>query len=124
MQRIIVLDRKTPVRSGTVVARNARNHVYARLTLADIDAKDASWRVGGMESLADEHTRNGEIVGITARTGRFLRCVYKTYVFFFQAEDGIRALTVTGVQTCALPISAGVSLVPERAGTPLSPAGR
>src|SRR5205085_3704821 len=27
-------------------------------------------------------------------------------VFFFQAEDGIRALTVTGVQTCALPISA------------------
>src|SRR2546430_12399045 len=26
--------------------------------------------------------------------------------FFFQAEDGIRVLTVTGVQTCALPISA------------------
>src|SRR5205085_12512996 len=26
--------------------------------------------------------------------------------FFFQAEDGIRGLTVTGVQTCALPISA------------------
>src|SRR5205085_4599771 len=25
--------------------------------------------------------------------------------FFFQAEDGIRGLTVTGVQTCALPIS-------------------
>src|SRR5256886_3654697 len=30
--------------------------------------------------------------------------------FFFQAEDGIRDLTVTGVQTCALPIS--------RRGTP------
>src|SRR2546430_11975330 len=27
--------------------------------------------------------------------------------FFFQAEDGIRDLTVTGVQTCALPISLG-----------------
>src|SRR2546430_17675906 len=27
------------------------------------------------------------------------------YYFFFQAEDGIRDLTVTGVQTCALPIS-------------------
>src|SRR2546430_7330324 len=26
--------------------------------------------------------------------------------FFFQAEDGIRDLTVTGVQTCALPICA------------------
>src|SRR5207245_8648263 len=25
-------------------------------------------------------------------------------VFFFQAEDGIRDATVTGVQTCALPI--------------------
>src|SRR2546430_8817373 len=29
-------------------------------------------------------------------------CVF----FFFQAEDGIRDLTVTGVQTCALPIYA------------------
>src|SRR5438309_5110077 len=31
-----------------------------------------------------------------------------SYVFFFQAEDGIRDGTVTGVQTCALPISKGV----------------
>src|SRR2546430_7290729 len=29
---------------------------------------------------------------------------YSHVVFFFQAEDGIRDLTVTGVQTCALPI--------------------
>src|SRR5207249_8331258 len=28
-----------------------------------------------------------------------------TVVFFFQAEDGIRGRNVTGVQTCALPIS-------------------
>src|SRR5207245_7312100 len=37
--------------------------------------------------------------------------------FFFQAEASIRAATVTGVQTCALPISAGVEhplLEPER----------
>src|SRR6266496_4486816 len=33
--------------------------------------------------------------------------------FFFQAEDGIRDLYVTGVQTCALPISGP----PARAGT-------
>src|SRR5690606_40228456 len=32
----------------------------------------------------------------------FLRAVF---FFFFQAEDGIRAFHVTGVQTCALPIS-------------------
>src|SRR5688572_32648838 len=30
----------------------------------------------------------------------FLFCFF----FFFQAEDGIRDLTVTGYQTCALPI--------------------
>src|SRR5256885_8960775 len=29
--------------------------------------------------------------------------------FFFQAEDGIRDYKVTGVQTCALPISSGRS---------------
>src|SRR5256886_7061002 len=34
---------------------------------------------------------------------------HSDFFFFFQAEDGIRDLTVTGVQTCALPISsAGV----------------
>ena len=27
------------------------------------------------------------------------------FFFFFQAEDGIRDYKVTGVQTCALPIS-------------------
>src|SRR5207248_3473971 len=27
-----------------------------------------------------------------------------SFIFFFQAEDGIRDRTVTGVQTCALPI--------------------
>src|SRR5256885_12023285 len=32
-----------------------------------------------------------------------LYCCY--CVFFFQAEDGIRDYKVTGVQTCALPIS-------------------
>src|SRR5256885_4772493 len=29
---------------------------------------------------------------------------WKGFVFFFQAEDGIRDYKVTGVQTCALPI--------------------
>src|SRR5205807_5614677 len=32
------------------------------------------------------------------------------YVFFFQAEDGIRDYKVTGVQTCALPISLNLDL--------------
>src|SRR5699024_11612692 len=36
---------------------------------------------------------------------------YKFILFFFQAEDGIRHRNVTGVQTCALPISLVVVVV-------------
>src|SRR5690606_40225015 len=45
-----------------------------------------------------------------------LACGGVNAFFFFQAEDGIRDFHVTGVQTCALPISGRVS--PSR---PLSP---
>src|SRR5688572_32407784 len=38
------------------------------------------------------------------------------FFFFFQAEDGIRDLTVTGVQTCALPISLAASSVCSLSG--------
>src|SRR2546427_8593034 len=34
----------------------------------------------------------------------FIVACYFIFFFFFQAEDGIRDLTVTRVQTCALPI--------------------
>src|SRR5256886_6504595 len=37
-----------------------------------------------------------------------------SFFFFFQAEDGIRDLTVTGVQTCALPISSRLDLSPKK----------
>src|SRR6266403_3803717 len=40
--------------------------------------------------------------------------------FFFQAEDGIRYLYVTGVQTCALPISLAVA----QAGSAIIPGVR
>src|SRR5215469_18000840 len=45
---------------------------------------------------------NAELPGVNANRMVFLTDVF----FFFQAEDGIRDLYVTGVQTCALPISA------------------
>src|SRR5690606_41194639 len=45
-------------------------------------------------------------------------CIYRTVslialmsCFFFQAEDGIRDFHVTGVQTCALPISVATLLL-------------
>src|SRR2546422_9922418 len=54
------------------------------------------------------------------------------FFFFFQAEDGIRDVAVTGVQTCALPISPqarrrglphgeGAALPGRRAGHPAAP---
>src|SRR5438270_10110590 len=43
--------------------------------------------------------------------------VLSRFIFFFQAEDGIRDLTVTGVQTCALPISPPASAWPRRPST-------
>src|SRR6266481_3333118 len=49
------------------------------------------------------------------------------YFFFFQAEDGIRDGTVTGVQTCALPIygwSMTVIGFPDRRGPPRCHAAR
>src|SRR2546430_13249950 len=55
----------------------------------------------------------------------FLECSIErsVFFFFFQAEDGIRDLTVTGVQTCALPISCSrarpvlSSIIASAAGT-------
>src|SRR5260370_15561714 len=39
------------------------------------------------------------------KTWFLLRRLNPSISFFFQAEDGIRDSSVTGVQTCALPIS-------------------
>src|SRR5205809_3357572 len=50
----------------------------------------------------------------------FFDSVFFLFFFFFQAEDGIRDVAVTGVQTCALPICdptrEGVGLVDFRLG--------
>src|SRR2546429_7046839 len=46
-------------------------------------------------------------------TGLHSSCIV---FFFFQAEDGIRDVAVTGVQTCALPIFAAPSLVMTKGG--------
>src|SRR5438270_503768 len=50
-----------------------------------------------------------------------LLCCFCVF-FFFQAEDGIRDLTVTGVQTCALPICrGGEALAASRRAIALDP---
>src|SRR2546429_6835691 len=47
----------------------------------------------------------GELVGELGRDLEEVAMNDVVIVFFFQAEDGIRDVAVTGVQTCALPIS-------------------
>src|SRR2546430_10969657 len=49
--------------------------------------------------MAEQDSQSGRIDDATGKI------VVPDGIFFFQAEDGIRDLTVTGVQTCALPIS-------------------
>src|SRR5687767_15196990 len=51
------------------------------------------------------HPGDGRVVRVVRGSVRHSRSV-----FFFQAEDGIRDKLVTGVQTCALPISHRVRL--------------
>src|SRR5689334_24624814 len=51
-------------------------------------------------------------------------CFYVVFFFFFQAEDGIRDGTVTGVQTCALPICpASARARGDRGAAAAGPAG-
>src|SRR5438874_3235929 len=49
--------------------------------------------------------------------GMVLLFAAMVFFFFFQAEDGIRDLYVTGVQTCALPISRRWSSVRASTGS-------
>ena len=59
---------------------------------------------GGVEADGDvvdgEPAREGDAVPLVEAVNDDLVAVF----FFFQAEDGIRDSSVTGVQTCALPI--------------------
>src|SRR5438093_8746377 len=45
-------------------------------------------------------------------TGSFSACFFRVPRIFFHAEDGIRDWSVTGVQTCALPILATKYMTP------------
>src|SRR5256886_5779915 len=61
----------------------------------------AVWASSGEDSDFLKSMR-GWIAADRSRSRRWVEvCIFG---FFFQAEDGIRDLTVTGVQTCALPI--------------------
>src|SRR5204863_6001888 len=46
------------------------------------------------------------------------------FLFFFQAEDGIRDLYVTGVQTCALPIYSLAGVLDGTSGSDVKNSGQ
>src|SRR6202789_1803205 len=85
------------------------------MTGGDLLKKESplSWK-GSRSSHKGAHANIDRPTGAVARS-RVLYCpssplswegfVSSPRVFFFQAEDGIRDAVVTGVQTCALPIS-------------------
>src|SRR5574340_1550617 len=65
----------------------------------------------GYTVLAGEICKFVNGFGLDAYYGFYHRSHSGLQAFFFQAEDGIRDLLVTGVQTCALPISREVTMV-------------
>src|SRR2546428_2302425 len=50
-----------------------------------------------MKKMVEDRSRSSSLDALR-------RSFIRRMIFFFQAEDGIRDLNVTGVQTCALPI--------------------
>src|SRR2546430_4809307 len=74
---------------------------YDVITRPECDVKDGQRRVT-IEGIIDYMKMLGTKLESKVENGE--------HFVFFQAEDGIRDLTVTGVQTCALPISIGVRI--------------
>src|SRR2546430_3298455 len=68
--------------------------------------RDGAGEVGDIRTVRGSWTSSHTTANARAIANKKIHIVADSVVFFFffQAEDGIRDLTVTGVQTCALPI--------------------
>src|SRR2546430_7869163 len=95
-------------------ARSCYDHLAGQIGVAVTDALVAMVHIvltdeGGEVTSSGGHFLAAVGADLRPRTRRifcqpWLDWSERRYLFFFQAEDGIRDLTVTGVQTCALPI--------------------
>src|SRR5256885_10063565 len=63
-----------------------------------------------------ENASNAQAAELLRQTVASMFTLDRTCIVLFQAEDGIRDYKVTGVQTCALPISSPSQWVSEGAG--------
>src|SRR2546429_3940320 len=73
--------------------------------LASVLAPRAAAQTGSISgSIMDVNGKPWAEVVIRTLSDQGAKQETKTDIFFFQAEDGIRDVAVTGVQTCALPI--------------------
>src|SRR5205809_689378 len=88
---VVTVSRLISLALGSVGPSEDRVRV-AELARCATGAKPIAARVAGREDHRGSWTRVAASVRYRHR-------------FFFQAEDGIRDVAVTGVQTCALPIS-------------------
>src|SRR2546427_2181490 len=74
-------------------------HGWADPIIQPQDTIDYYYRVA-----ATQGKQSAKALAETQTFFRLFMVTWMNHFFFFQAEDGIRDLTVTGVQTCALPI--------------------
>src|SRR2546429_157339 len=92
-----------------LIAVSPNNMGWKSAYQADLQSQDKHWvNVGSAKSIwagVTYVTKADLAKARTSATGK--------QVFFFQAEDGIRDVAVTGVQTCALPISVALAALLE-----------
>src|SRR5260370_1061837 len=88
---------------STTSHQNTKDQVYAQNEMLAYQQKESTARVASIMECTHLSTRQ--------QVSEFMRqlLTLAQTVFFFQAEDGIRDSSVTGVQTCALPICGGYS---------------
>src|SRR6266542_6247172 len=83
---------------GTIIRRGSRGAVPAAADLR------ISVSVCGVRNLSDKNATGVGLARLNALPHADAVATLLGCCFFFRAEDGIRDATVTGVQTCALPI--------------------
>src|SRR2546430_5356567 len=105
----IHLDHRSAGRS--VIQDHSSDHRFKRLNLTRSSVRRASCFVlTGYAEVMRRLTLDRWVVfgqrDVKLSISRLVGSQFRSLLifFFFQAEDGIRDLTVTGVQTCALPI--------------------